>query len=338
MNSKFRTWVDTHAKMIAVNPTIAQVSPMSMLLFPSFFVLGFVNEYFLSPYLPEPKLWDMQIQAELQFQSTHFVEESKQSLERIKSSFPWTPGQNETLMQRLNVMADRITANQQGLNQTIETLKHDYPFWRLGRESREVEKLRLIDELESRMLIAIYGIKRSVQAWEEASNNLIVGLSLIDRSIDRTAAFDFSPRGLVTIPAILSVEMEKIFFLRREQNPSPSHLKQTKSSTDYHFYKDDLSAVNDLDIFTRRNAIVKFCKDSESYIIDNGFLYTTCNIWKHAKRLSNLDIDLLSGEPRYWARERLAAYHPWSTANGIFNELLALPRIGRPGAQVAEVL
>ena len=74
----------------------------------------------------------MQIQAELQFQSTHFVEESKQSLERIKSSLPWTLGQNETLMQRLNVMTGRITANQQGLNQTTETLEHEYQFWRLG--------------------------------------------------------------------------------------------------------------------------------------------------------------------------------------------------------------
>ena len=95
------------AKMIAVQPTISQVSIMSTLLFPSFFVLGFLNEYFLSPYLPKPRLWNMQIQAELQFQSTYFVEESKQSLEMIKSGLPWTLGQNETLMQRFDVTTRR---------------------------------------------------------------------------------------------------------------------------------------------------------------------------------------------------------------------------------------
>ncbi len=64
----FRAWVDTQIKIIAASSDVIPFSPVPTILFPMLHSLRFVNQAFNIRYLPRPRIYTVQIEAELQFQ------------------------------------------------------------------------------------------------------------------------------------------------------------------------------------------------------------------------------------------------------------------------------
>ena len=299
VNHVFRGWVDSYAKIVATSDT-APFSLGSFLLFPWIPGLRMWNHLFLIPLLPQPRVYDIQVKAEIAFQRQSFLDHSEEALGNI--DFTLLPIQNSgvvtSLTQQLGAAIMGIEAYQRDLNQRIDALRNNI-YWHLfSHESQHIKELRRYSALNDRILIRLRSLDALVARYESDFKSLRMGLHQLRRSFQYMPDFEFSPAGLISIPSNLSLELKPppFFVLTRrggrEEASGRSKFKLGGSCDDWAY---DLGRVNDTEVMAQRAAIAEFCKESDNYVMRSGFLYTVCNIWSQARLLSEIDDDLLGG-------------------------------------------
>ena len=325
VNHVFRVWVDSYAKIVATSDTVP-FSLVSFLLFPYIHGLRMWNYLFLIPFLPQPRVYDIQVKAEIEFQRQSFLGHSEEALGNIDFSLLsiQNSGVSTSLTQQLGAATMGIEAYQRDLNQSIDALRNNIRFEGLRRffshESQQIKELRRSSALIDRVLIRLRSLHENVARYESDFKSLRMGLHQLRRSFKYTPDFEFSPAGLVSIPPKLSVELKLPPFLvlkRRGGREEASGSGKSEFVGSYDSWAYDLSKVNDNEVMTQRAAIAEFCKESDNYVMRSGFLYTVCNIWSQARLLSGLDDDLLGGVQRSWVMARDEAVHRYRSKNGL---------------------
>ena len=325
INHVFRGWVDSYAKIVANSDTVPS-SLVSFLLFPYIHGLRMWNHLFLVPFLPQPRVYDIQVKAEIQFQRQSFLDHSEEALANIEFSLLsiQNSGISTSLAQQLGAAITGIEAYQRDLDQSIHGLRNN--IWFEGfrhffsHESQQIKELRRSSALIGRVLIRLRSLDANVARYESEFKSLRVGLHQLRRSFKYTPDFEFSPAGLISIPPKLSEGLKPppFFVLKRRggrEEASGSGNSELVGSYDNWVY--DLSKVKDTEVTTQRAAIAGFCKESDNYVMRSGFLYTVCNIWSQARLLSGLDDDLLGGVQRSWVMAREEAVHRYRRENGL---------------------
>ena len=346
MNHAFRSWVDIHTSILAPTPGFVEIS-LPSLLFPWIHSLRFLNIFLLSPYMPQPQLYSVQVKAELRFQRDKFIDTTKIAIGNIDSTLLTLNDLNSSsLFGQLAGTADDITAYQQSLDQLVTTLRKGERWGLVKRaiigDSSELKKLQEFSGLGNRIRTHLYAVKESVQVGEDDTNALKAGLRLFRKSIDYAPEFDFSPTGFITIPPSVSVQRGSLPFLMQRQNTisdnSDGSIK-VKTPTSFNIYKYDLNMMNDTNVLARREALVHLCEDRTNYNMISGYLYTACNILLQAKLMSNLDDDLLSGVRRSWVVQQLEEIRRYDEMMGvdfasIRHDLAYTPYIHKRGGRI----
>lgn len=325
MSHAFRGWVDTYSKIVA-DSDFVEFSLVSLFLFPQNHGLRFFNHFFLVPFLPKPRIYNVQVKAEIQFQRERFLADTKEALGNIDGSLLsiQSSGNSSNLTELLGAATRGMMAYQQNLDQNMNALKDKVLFGGLIRtifgESQEIKKLKQYHALVSHILVRLGSINATVARCEVDSRSLKVGLSQLRRSFEYSPNFEFSPAGFISIPPSLSAQLKSPPFTLLKQSSgfdNESGSKETKPFPSYDKWEYDLDKVISTNVLTRRTAIADWCQDGGNYVMRSGFLYTVCNIWSQAKLMSTLDDDLLSGVQRSWIMEREKAIHRYEKTIGL---------------------
>ena len=113
----------------------------SVIVFPSTYLLTFINHHYKVWWLPQPKIYSLQVKAEVCFQMERFMEESIRASERIDSIFPATRRVHNSIFE-IPVFEEAI-ATTMVYHSNLEERIAEYSFWRQWMwKSEDVMKLQ----------------------------------------------------------------------------------------------------------------------------------------------------------------------------------------------------
>jgi hypothetical protein len=333
MNHEFRTFVNAYTRAISRSDYV-EFSISSTLIWPMWdHTLRFLNHYALIPWLPDPKLYSLQVKSEIRFQARRFTDESLAALDRIEVSFSTMQAAHGSgpLFQRLEAASEAIDLYQSKLNQTIDVFKDVSLLQQiLSHIYFERKELRTLNEhyaRGNRMRSRIRALMEIIPMYEIDSAKLKTELYHLRTSFNYVASFEISSQGLIAVPATLQAQIRLPPFSWLRSSWGEGHksrrsgLDNITTASNIHQY--NLDMVGDIDISSLRSAIAQLCRERTNHNMISGSLYMICNIWNYAMIISELDSDLLGGVQRSWVLERLEAIRRYEKEIGAEYEYMA---------------
>lgn len=330
MNHKFRTFVNSYTRAIT-RLDYMELSISSTLIWPMWdHCLRFLNRYALIPWLPDPRLYSLQVKSEIRFQAKQFTDESLAALDRIDVSFSTIQAAHD-LSPLLEAAITAIDLYQYKLNQTIDRLKDVSLLQQIfSHIFSDREELGTLDEhyaRGNRIRNRVHALMEIIPMYEVDAARLKTQLHHLRTSFNYAASFEISSQGLIAIPATLQAQIRRLPFswLRSSWREGPasssSGLDQITTASNGHQY--NLDMVGDIDIFSLRSAIAQLCRERTNHNMISGSLYMICNIWNYAMTISELDSDLLGGIQRSWVLERREVLRRYDQEIGAEYEYMA---------------
>ncbi|MDI1492136.1 MAG: hypothetical protein OHK93_003348 [Ramalina farinacea] len=277
---------------------------LKLILFPFWSIsLRFLNFWLLTPWLPEPALYSFQVKSEIRYQTRTFIDQSLQALDRINARFPLLGSSSNPTIEAAITTVENY---QQHLTSTRESHQ---PFSLLARYFlRKPEALLMVEEqlaLTNRIRDHLLAVLKTLQVYETDSVRLRSQLQDLRKDFN-PPKFEFSPKGLVAVPASLLDEVQHSPFEWHEDrggDQSARHLLTPHPHV--YFYDlddDDGSRPEEL-----RLALASLCRSRKNTDILSGALYMICTIWAHAATMSAFDKNTLGSVQRSWVVERMEA-------------------------------
>ena len=184
MTYTFRTFVEAYAMTITLSD-YEDLNLPSVLLFPGFHLMRIINQYSLWSWLPEPKLYSVQVRAEIQFQKAKLIYELKEALDRVDASFPPTrlSQDSSSQIQCLETAVDKVTIHQQSIRQMIDG--SDPSFWRWIRKREETVELERYYRLGEVVRLLLFAVKLHVDEYEGSYRRLRSDLQSFRQTVER---------------------------------------------------------------------------------------------------------------------------------------------------------
>ena len=333
MNHKFRAFVNAYARAVS-RSDFMELSISSTLIWPIWsHTLRFINHYALLPWLPDPKLYSLQVKSEIRFHAKRFIDESLAALERVEVSFSMMQQLYDSgaLTQILEAAIDAINLHQQRLNQTMNGFKDDSFFHQIFSPifspRKELPKLDEHYARGDRMRSRIYALMEIIPTYEIDSARLRTELYHLRTSFNYVASFEISSQGQIAIPATLQAQIRLSPFSWLRPSWGEGHKSGSSgrddTATASNIYHYNLDIVGETDISSLRSAIAQLCRERVNHNMISGSLYMICNIWNYATTISELDNDMLEGVQRSWVLERLEAIRRYEKEIGAEYEYVA---------------
>lgn len=347
MNYAIRSFVDFYARIITTS-TYQDLSILTFAIFPWWVVIGFLNQLFLFPWLPQPQLYAFQVEAEIRYQKQLLVDLSIASLDSIDKgclstrNFPHLAGQ----IRLLEAAIEQITNYKQTVKQSIDQSRS---FWDILGKPERIVTLEKFDTLSQGIFRRIQKIRDIGGIYEAHYQRIRTHFRQINKSIHNSPSFEFSPTGVLATPEPLDPYIQKTSFLIRQQTSNTDHNGSgggnvTEITPHPHVFFYDLNSVDGTPIATLRSVVAQLCKDSRNVNIVSGVLYMTCIIQALAAKISDLDDHNLGGGIQIsWVVERQKAIRRHREQKGfdeesIIDKVLVLHRAYQDGAPVPDHL
>ncbi len=299
MTSALRTFVDAYSKTIT-RSNHGAVSLASIAFWPWVHSLRFLNRQWLTPLLPEPRIYSFEIEAELRFQKVQLIGTIKESLALLDANSPAI--QN---FDSLGVAISTITTLLRKLEQMIR--ESDSSRWLWSPKSNETSNLQKYHKDLEHTRDYVVAVLEIAQVYKIMFSRLWNDLQAFPQAFSKRLPSRFTATGSLAIPEFLLAQVQNISFVSPWQSSSidqdsdgsdVSNLSPTTSLFGF-----SLNNIDDTQLSAGRSAIALFCKagNIESDPEDN--LYTICTIYRLAATMSGLDKDVLSSTARSWMVE-----------------------------------
>ena len=304
MTYTFRNFIEAYAMTITLSGYEHLTLP-SILLFPGFHLMRIINQYSLWSWLPEPKLYSVQVRAEIQFQKAKLIYELEAALDRVDAGFVPTQlfQDSSSQIQCLKTAINKVTTHQQSIRQMIDG--SDPSFWRWIRKSEETMELERYYRLGERVRGLLFTIRHTVKEYEIFSNSLRSGLQFFREILEDRRLLEFSAHASLAVPPPLLAQVQNISSLSRGRSSSVhedgdgrvvTHITSRSRASLY-----NLDSVDDTRLSSLRSEVAQACNDG--YYIGTGSedLFWICSIYHRGTLNSALDDDPLSDFPISWA-------------------------------------
>ena len=300
MTYTFRTFVEAYA-MTNTLSDFGDLTPPSILLFPGFHLMRIINQYSLWSWLPEPKLYSVQVRAEIQFQKAKLIYELEAALDRVDASFPPTQlfQDSSSQIQCLKTAIDKFKIHQQSIRRMIDG--SDPSFWRWIRKSEETVKLERYYRLGEHVLDLLLLVRRTVNEYEIYSGRLRSDLQFFRQTFEDTPLVGFSARTSLTVPPPLLAQVGNVSLFSRGQSSridgDGNSLDVTHITSRSRASLNDLDSIDDARVSSLRSEVGQACKAGLSRMMGSGDIYSICVIYYIGTGKSALDDDPLSDFP-----------------------------------------
>ncbi len=310
MTYTFRTFIEAYAMTITLSGYEHLTLP-SILLFPGFHLMRIINQYSLWSWLPEPKLYSVQVRAEVQFQKAKLIDRLEAALDRVDASFPPTQlfQDSSSQIQCLETAIDKVTIHQQSIGQMID--RSDPSFWRWIRKSEETVKLEEYYRLGERVRGLLFEIIRTIKEYEMCSKSLRSSLQFFRQTFEERPVSKFSARTSLEVPPALLAHVQNVSLLSRGRSSRVHEdgdirvVTQIASRSRASPY--NLDSIDDTRLSSLRSEVAQACNAGYYHIMGSKDLFWICMIFHSGTVRSALDDDPLSDFPTSWAvlRERI---------------------------------
>lgn len=282
--------------------------------------MRFLNHFWLSPWLPEPRLYTWQVESELRYQTRRFTDESFKSLDRIDEASPL-----RKLLIPFNTRLDPaiviIEKHRQRVKDFLQTNK---PTWFTRSLIPEQERINTRNHFTSldRPYTGILAIRETLQLHENNWRRLRSRLESFRESFNRPN-IQFSPTGIIAVPAALKNLIESSpFEWLEEAEGKGNKSRRSEIKAHAHVYYYDLDRHDWSRPIQLRKEIADLCRNPKNMEITSGTLYMICAIWAHATTISELDKDALGSVQRSWVVERREAARRYERKASLDDESL----------------
>ncbi|KAL8834852.1 MAG: hypothetical protein Q9176_007262 [Flavoplaca citrina] len=276
-------------------------------LAPQIWVLRSINRHANSWLFPAFKVYSADIQSELQFQAQRFVKESLWVVEQLKAAsgavdLP-TPSD---LLELLRAALKAIESYQENLRSTLPQrcaylttglMPHLCP------EFSTFEKNLARSDRMKKQIETLVKIIPKVGNASERLRQEIHHMRFVYGNVART---NFAAEGVIQLPSNLQLPTGTPPFAwlrpvwsQDADNPNDD----TNTLKRYHY---NLNKTADLDGQDNLSGLAQICEGPADHFLYGG-LYMICSIWDYARTFSELNDDLLGGDPRSWVRVRADA-------------------------------
>ena len=337
MNHALRTFAEAYAVTITTSD-YQDVTISSVLVCPGVHFLRFINHYTLIPWLPEPKLYSLQIKAEIRYQKRRFIDEVTAALDRINASSPTARyfHNPSSRTQLLEAAMKTVAMHQQMIMQKID--KSAPIPWRWIYKPDHILTLQEHHALSERIRRRILVVQETIEVYEAYYRRLRNQLQQLRQGLFDIPPFEFSPTGEVAVPEPLLAHVQRSHLFSRQKSSSADYQSDGSginnvSPHPYVFFY-NLDWIDETRISTLRSELAPLCQDRTNAKIVSGNLYTVCLIYNLAATMSELDDDTLTSVQRSWVVERREAIRRYerqtetdreSIVNLIFNTDQAYP-------------
>ena len=277
-------------------------------------MLGFLNNNFNLPFLPQPQLYIFQVEAEMRYQKQLLIDSSIAALANIDEDCRFTdPAQQK---QVLKVLTEKITNYQETVKQNI---KKSCPIWHdlFLYKTETCVTLEKHDTLGKSVRSRVSNIRDITEIYKAHYRMIRTHFQDIQKTIHDSPSSEFSYTGELTTPQPLGPYIQKTPFLIRQQNLGANG----SSGTPHLFlYSYDLDFNDGTPLPILRSVVAQLCKDSTNFNIVSGSLYMLCHIQAMEAKFSDLNNDNVSSVQRSWFVSRQQAVSHYNKTKGFDDE------------------
>lgn len=242
-------------------------------------MLRFINSHFEIWWLPQPKLYRLQVKAEICFRIKRFIEESIAALDRIDKEFPASRRFHSSMSQTLGGVIHAINAHQRDHEVKIAEI----PWWRRIQKPKDIEALKDTLALAKRIHKIMLEAKELAETNDAYSRRLRNQLQNFRKNLGNSLSIELSSRSVLDI-----------------LDPSLN----------------DLDLIDGARISILRSKIAQMCQNPHHSNNVPRELHIVCFIHALGTTFSQIDDDVLRSVQRSWLMERKEAIHRYEFMTG----------------------
>ena len=312
MTSALRTFVDAYSKTITISNHGA-VSLASFAFCPWGHSLRFLNRQWLTPLLPEPRIYSFEIEAELRFQKARLIDTIEESLALLHTNSPAIQS-----FESLEVAISTVATQLRKLKQTIR--ESDSSRWPWSPKSDQTSILQEYYKLLNRTHDHLVAVLEIAQVYKITFSRLWNDLRTLPQTFSNRLPSRFTRTGSLSVPEYLLAQVQNISMVSPWQSSSinpdgdGSNVSNIPPNTSLFGYS--LNNIDDTQLSARRSAIALLCKAGNIENNPEDNLYTICTIYELAAIMSGLDKNILSSTARSWMVEMEKATQSFDKERG----------------------
>ena len=187
VNDAFRAFVEAYST--AITSKHQELTYASVIVYPWYYMLNFLNLHWEIRWLPQPKLYSLQVKAEIRFRLNRFIEQSIAALDRIDKESPSST--SPTLGRAINT----ITAHQRDLDVKIAETS-----WRQWiQKPKDIKVLRDTLAVIKRIHKVIHAAKKTAEMYEAYQGRLRSQLQDSRKSFGNSFPIELSSESVLAL-------------------------------------------------------------------------------------------------------------------------------------------
>ena len=309
-NQAFRSLVEAYTALI-VRSDRMHLSFWHYWVAPINPVLRLLNKECRIPFLYQPRLFDFQIHAEIQFQLQHFLAESRQSMDRVEANI--NRFEPHPLDHSLKSATKTFEEFQRHIGQERgRTRSYNFEFMHYLLPTNYfyspegVKRLNEYYDLSTRILQRLKDLGTSLAAYDTSIVHMKRQHNRLLAIMASESLFDLGRNGVISVPNFEVSNLANASFVDF-QTPSLAPPEDGATRDVFHYSYDLDTVFSPSHRAALRQGVVQLCLEETNVKIVSGFLYTICALWRHVISRSEFDNDLLSAVQRSWSFEQTKA-------------------------------
>ena len=303
MAETLREFVDKFLMISKSDPT--PVDPIRSMSLPWLMwkhALSLLNRQWHNSWLPKPRLYVFEADAEMSFQKQQLSSKFSEALGKINASFP-TIQSSQTQLLKETISAVAISL--QKLQRMAKA--SDSSRWPWSAKSNETLALDRESELLAQTHRYLMTGFQTFKLYEISLAKLLEVLQPLWTISCSHCQSKISPMGSLRVTESLLVQVPNMSFVSLTQsstfnkNSNVSNITGTQLKPPILAY--DLNAIDDNQLLAGRSVIAELCMVGNITHNPNDNLYTICTIHTLLSIMSGLNTDALSDQRRSWMVE-----------------------------------
>ena len=297
MTVALQSFTNTYSEAIAISD-YRKLSLASFVFDPWRHALRLLNRPWLTWYLPVPRVYVFEIEAELRFQKARLIATIHESLAVLHANSP-AIGNFDSIEEAISAFATQLEKVERMIRES------DSSRWPWSPNSNRMSMLQKYHELLKRTHDHLVAVFKDAGVYEIMLNRLWNDLQPLRQTFSKRLPSKFTSTSSLAVPEVLVAQIQNVSLVSPWQslsiNQDSDGSKVFDIPPNMSLFGYSLNNVDGPQLLAGRAAIAQHCK--EGNIGDNleDNLYTICTIYHRlAAIMSGLDNDALSSTARSW--------------------------------------
>ena len=294
----FQSFTNTYSEAIAISD-YGKLSLASFVFCPWCHAFRLLNRPWHTWYLPVPRVYVFEIEAELRFQKARLITTIRESLAVLHTNSP-AIGNFDSTEEAIRAFATQLERVEQMIRESDSSRWPGFPE---SDKTLNLQKYHDILEVTQDYLAAVI---RIANVYETMLNRLWHDLQHLRQDCSKVLPSRFTPTVITSfhanVPSVSAWQSSSI-----NQDSDESGVSDIPPNTSVFGYS--LNNIDDSQLSAWKAAIAEYCKAGDMVNNPENDLYTFCAIYGLFTTISGLNRDALGSTARSWVIESETVKH-----------------------------